>query len=82
MAYLTVQGLMKPMKLDLIDRLIENANFEDGVSSATHAAKMVKRNLQIPKNSSHKNDSSVGFKNRTPQYFPYHISKKSKIILS
>lgn len=44
---------MKPMELDLIDRLIENANFEDGASSATDAAKMVKRNLQIPKNGSH-----------------------------
>ena len=44
---------MKPMELDLIDRLIENANFEVDASSATDAAKMVKLNLQIPKNGSH-----------------------------
>ncbi len=52
MAYLTVPGLLKPMELDMIDRLLAGANFEDGTSTATDAAKQVKRNLQLPKTGS------------------------------
>jgi PKHD-type hydroxylase len=52
MAYLTVSGLLKPMELATIDRLIAAANFEDGTTTATDAAKMVKKNLQMPKNGS------------------------------
>lgn len=51
-AYLTVPGLLKPMELDLINRLISSAHFEDGAATATDAAKSVKRNLQLPKNGS------------------------------
>jgi predicted 2-oxoglutarate/Fe(II)-dependent dioxygenase YbiX len=52
MAYLNVPGLLKPMELDMIDRLIAAANFEDGAGTATDAAKMVKKNLQMPKTGS------------------------------
>jgi PKHD-type hydroxylase len=52
MAYLNVPGLLKPMELDMIDRLIAAANFEDGSGTATDAAKMVKKNLQMPKTGS------------------------------
>lgn len=51
-AYLTVPGLLKPMELDIIDRLLSSANFEDGASTATDAAKSVKNNLQLPKTGS------------------------------
>jgi PKHD-type hydroxylase len=52
MAYITVPGLLKPMELDMIDRLLAGANFEDGTSTATDAAKKVKHNLQLPKTGS------------------------------
>lgn len=50
--YLTVPGLLKPMELDMIDRLLSAAHFEDGIATATDAAKSVKRNLQLPKTGS------------------------------
>jgi PKHD-type hydroxylase len=50
--YLTVPGLLKPMELDMIDRLLTVARFEDGAATATDAAKSVKRNLQLPKTGS------------------------------
>jgi PKHD-type hydroxylase len=52
MAYITVPGLLKPMELDMIDRLLAGANFEDGTTTATDAAKKVKHNLQLPKTGS------------------------------
>jgi PKHD-type hydroxylase len=52
MAYLIVPGLLKPMELEMIDRLLVSANFEDGAATATDAAQSVKRNLQLPKNGS------------------------------
>ncbi|MDO8969059.1 MAG: Fe2+-dependent dioxygenase [Saprospiraceae bacterium] len=51
-AYLRVPGLLKPMELEMIARLLSSANFEDGTATATDAAKSVKRNLQLPKNGS------------------------------
>lgn len=49
--YLTVPGLFNPAELDLLERLIESAHFESGAATATDAAKSVKNNLQIPKQS-------------------------------
>ncbi len=51
-SYLTVPGLLKPMELDMINRILSSANFEDGTATATDAAKSVKRNLQLPKTGS------------------------------
>jgi len=51
-AYLTVPGLLKPMELDMINRVLSSARFEDGTATATDAAKAVKRNLQLPKTGS------------------------------
>jgi PKHD-type hydroxylase len=51
-SYLTVSGLLKPMELDMINRILSSANFEDGTATATDAAKSVKRNLQLPKTGS------------------------------
>lgn len=51
-AYLSVPGLLRPMELDSINRVLSAANFEDGAATATDAAKSVKRNLQLPKNGS------------------------------
>ena len=51
-AYLYVPGLLKPMELDMMGRLLSSANFEDGTATATDAAKSVKRNLQLPKTGS------------------------------
>ena len=50
--YLHVPGLLKPMELDLLDRLLSAARFEDGAATATDAAKAVKHNLQLPKTGS------------------------------
>ncbi|MDX1911330.1 MAG: Fe2+-dependent dioxygenase [Saprospiraceae bacterium] len=50
--YIVVRGLLQPIELNLIERLLAAANFEDGAATATDAAKLVKRNLQIPKNGS------------------------------
>lgn len=50
--YLLVQGLLKPGELDIIHQIITNAQFEDGTATATNAAQMVKKNLQLPKNGS------------------------------
>ncbi len=52
MAYLTVPGLLKPMELDMLERLLSGAHFEDGTSTATDAAQKVKNNLQLPKTGS------------------------------
>jgi PKHD-type hydroxylase len=52
MAYLTVPGLLKPIELDMLERLLHAAHFEDGTHTATDAAKQVKHNLQLPKNGS------------------------------
>ena len=52
MAYLTVPGLLKPMELDMIERLLSAAHFEDGAATASDAAKSVKHNLQLPKTGS------------------------------
>ena len=51
-AYLCVPGLLKPMELDMMGRLLSSANFEDGAATATDAAQSVKRNLQLPKTGS------------------------------
>ena len=51
-AYLCVPGLLKPMELGIMGRLLSSANFEDGTATATDAAKSVKRNLQLPKTGS------------------------------
>ncbi len=50
--YLTVPGLLKPMELDMINRIVSSARFEDGTATATDAAKSVKHNLQLPKTGS------------------------------
>lgn len=50
--YLTVSGLLKPVELDLMHRLLSSARFEDGTATATDAAKSVKHNLQLPKTGS------------------------------
>ncbi len=50
--YLSVPGLLKPMELDTIQRLLTSASFESGTATATDAAKSVKNNLQLPKNGS------------------------------
>lgn len=50
--YLQIPGLLKPMELDMINRVLGSAKFEDGVATATDAAKSVKHNLQLPKNGS------------------------------
>jgi PKHD-type hydroxylase len=51
-SYLVVHGLLKPMELDFIDRMLDTANFEDGTKTASDAAKAVKHNLQLPKQDS------------------------------
>jgi PKHD-type hydroxylase len=50
--YLVLRGLLQPVELNVIDRLMAAASFEDGAATATDAAKLVKNNLQIPKNGS------------------------------
>jgi PKHD-type hydroxylase len=47
--YLVVQGLLTLGEIDMIDRLMQSARFEDGAITATEAAKAVKNNLQMPK---------------------------------
>jgi PKHD-type hydroxylase len=51
-SYLMVPGLLKPMEMDFIDRMLDTANFEDGTKTASDAAKAVKHNLQLPKQDS------------------------------
>ncbi len=48
-AYLTVPGLLRPEDVAAIERAVRRASFEDGGSTATDAAKSVKKNLQLPK---------------------------------
>lgn len=47
-SYLLVPGLLKPVELDFIDRMLDAAVFEDGANTASNAAKSVKNNLQLP----------------------------------
>ena len=51
-AYLSIPGVLKPMELDMINRVLHSANFESGTATATDAAKSVKQNLQLPKTGS------------------------------
>ena len=51
-SYLIVSGLLKPAEIDLIERLLESAAFEDGAGTASDAAKSVKKNLQLPRRGS------------------------------
>lgn len=51
-SYLVVPGLLKPMELDFIDRMLDTAIFEDGTKTASDAARAVKNNLQLPKQDS------------------------------
>lgn len=51
-AYLTIPGLLKPEEIVFLERLLMSAPFESGISSATDAAKAVKKNLQMPKTGS------------------------------
>jgi len=50
-SYIRVPGLLKPEELDLIEGLLANATFTDGRLTAGGAARLVKHNLQLPKES-------------------------------
>lgn len=46
--YIQVPGLLKPEELQMIDNILAGAQFADGSSTASDAAKAVKNNQQLP----------------------------------
>lgn len=51
-SYLIVSGLLKPGEIEFIEGLLHSAAFEDGAGTASDAASLVKKNLQLPRHGS------------------------------
>lgn len=47
--FLTIKGLLKQNEISCIEKIVQSANFIDGSSTSTDAARLVKNNLQLPK---------------------------------